>query len=216
MLLPLFGQGSPATNVDLSDALAEIYPLLNAASAADLVWWSDSELYQWADEAAQRLARRFGVFVERDASGSIVEGTASYGVPLRHVSTIHVSIAGVALGPSSVEEIEARDANWVDTSAASDSWLWEAGTDYTRIYPTPDDTVTGSLARIFHRYPATIDSSNYLISIPAAIRDYISWFILAEAHKKESEGRKPEVGAHFENRLGLMEKVIESYWGLAQ
>ena len=52
----------------LSDMLTDMLPSLNAASEADLGYWTMAELHAFTDEAAKRLARATGGFVERDTS----------------------------------------------------------------------------------------------------------------------------------------------------
>ncbi len=215
-LLVLFSSGS-STGIDFRDVLAELYPKLNAAAAADLIHWTETELYQWLDEAAKRLARNIGVFVERDASITIVTGTAVYNLPARHLSTIHMSISGASLYPSNVQELEALDSAWVETSGATSSFLNDnLGTASTRLYPNPDSDVSGSLGVIFHRYVSEINSSNHSLTAPACLAEYFSWFALSEARRKQSEASMPEVADHFAKRVAWLEKVIEAYWGTAQ
>jgi hypothetical protein len=218
LLLP---QGPALTGIDLRNAIADVETALNAAGAGDLVEWAESDLYEWFDEAAKRLARSFGVFVERDASTAIVLDTPSYTLPARHLSTIHASVGpssgGKALYPVNVQELEGLDADWIETTGPTNTFLMDtAGMTAARLYPAPDVTITGFLALIMHRFPATISSSAYTLSAPAAIRDYFTWYALAEARGRQSDAQMPEVAEHFAKRVGLMEKVIESYWGTAQ
>jgi hypothetical protein len=217
LLLIIPGQGTPPQGIDFRQVLIDLYPRLNASSAATLIYWTDAEFYEWSDEAAKRLARNLGVFVERDASTTIVTSTAVYGLPARHVSTIHASIAGVALYPNNVQEVEALDSTWIETEGATNSFLNDnQGTTTIRVYPAPDGTISGALAVIFHRYPVTISDSAYQLVVPDCLAEYFAWRLLSEAHRKESPGRKPEVGEHFAKRVELMDKIIESYWGVAQ
>jgi hypothetical protein len=218
LLLIFVTPSTPVTaGIDFQLILAELYPKLNATDATDLVYWTDAELYQWADEAAKRLARKFGVFVERDASTTIVLGTAIYNLPARHISTIHASIAGAALYPNNVQELEALDSDWVRTAGATDSFLNDnEGTATIRVYPTPDATITGSLALIFHRFPVTIAAGTFELVVPLALQEYFTWLMLAEARRKESDASMPEVADHFAARVDLMESVIRSYWGDSQ
>lgn len=218
LLLP---QGPAVTGIDLRNAIADVETALNAAGAGDLVQWTEADLYEWFDEAAKRLARTFGVFVERDASTAIALNTGSYTLPARHLSTIHASVGassgGTALYPVNVQELEALDADWIETQGPTNSFLMDtAGMTAARVYPSPDVTISGFLALIFHRFPATVNVSNFTLSAPAAIRDYFAWYALAEARGRQSDAAMPEVAKAFRERVALMEKVIESYWGSAQ
>lgn len=215
-LLLLFSTGT-TTGIDFRDILAELYAKLNATSAADLIHWTETELYEWLDEASKRLARVIGCFVERDASIAIVLSTPTYSLPARHLSTIHASIEGVALNPNNVQEVEALDAAWVETEGATSSFLNDnLGAASIRLYPSPDATVTGSLAVIFHRYVAAINSGNYLLTAPAGIAEYFSWSALAEARRKQSDAAMPEVAEHFGKRIEWLESVLQGYYGNSQ
>ncbi len=217
MSLLLLLSGSATLGIEFRDVLSDLYPKLNAVTAADLIHWSETELYEWLDEAAKRLARGIGCFVERDASITIVTSTAVYSVPARHLSTIHAAIAGRALSPNNVQEVEALDSAWVETEGVTDSFLNDnLGTDAVRVYPAPDATVTGALSLVFHRYVATINSSNHQLTAPACLGEYFSWWALSEARRKQSEAHMPEVADHFAKRVAWLEKVIEAYWGTAQ
>lgn len=211
------GQGPVAAAVDLRLAIADVETALNAAGAGDLAQWTEADLWEWFDEAAKRLARGFGVFVERDASTAIALNVANYTLPARHLSTIHASIAGVSLYAVNVQELEAKDAAWVETQGPTDSFLMDtAGMTAARVYPAPDAFTTGALALIFHRFPPAVTVSNYTLSAPAVIRDYFAWHALAEARGRQSDAKMPEVAEHFAKRAGLLEQVIAEYWGNAQ
>ena len=221
MLVLVFApQGAAIAGIDFRDVLARLYPRLNAASAATLVRWTDAELYQWADEAAKRLARSFGVFVERDASTALVAGTGTYAAAARHVSTVHASADSTALYARTAQELEALDALYVETQAAGgklpSGFLSEAGAagSATRVYPLP--SAGGTLGLIMHRYPAAIASSNYTLSVPLCLTEYFSWWMLAEARRKESQAKMPEIAEHFAERVGLLDQVIQRYWGDAR
>lgn len=94
---PFLPPASPTGGIDFRDILAELYPHLNASGSGDLVYWTEAELYEWADEAAKRLARKFGGFVVRDGT-ALVASQAIYNQPARHISTIHASILEVFNG----------------------------------------------------------------------------------------------------------------------
>lgn len=215
-VLPL-PQGPALTGINLRDVLSDLYPLLNAAAAGDLIHWTDSDLYEWLDEAAKRLARTYGVFVERDASMAIALGTPEYSVPAGHISIIHASAGTLALYAVTVQELEALDASWPTAAGPTNCFLADAnGLGHVRVYPAPDATITGALALIRHRFPVAITSVNNTLSAPLALRDYFLWYALSEARRRQSDAMMPEVAEHFAGRVALMEKVIEQYWGNSQ
>lgn len=219
MILLFFTGGVAAAGIDFAELLADLYPALNAGAAGELVWWTEAELYEHADEAAKELARGYGVFVERDDSTGVLAGTAVYELPARHLSTIHAALSGRALCPLTVQELEALDALWPETDATADEpvsgFLGDSdGTERIRLYGIPD--ATGTLSLVFHRFPAAVNSGNYLLAAPPCLAPYFAWRVLAAARRKDSKARMPEVAEHFAARAELVEQVIEQYWGTAQ
>lgn len=206
--------------LDLQQVINNLLPLLQATRAADLEYWTLADLYEWADEAAKILARSHGVFVERDATGVLTAALAIYALPARHLSTIHVNVGTMALFPMTVQEAEALDATWPDTQAPAGEdpkrFLGDAaGTDNVRLYPTPSASGK-TLDLLFHRFPPQVTVSNFLLQAPVCLAPYFAWRILAEARRRESKAKMPEVVSHFDERIALMDTVIGNYWGGAQ
>ncbi len=201
--------------LDLSAVVTRMLPVLGASSAADLTFWDTNELYAWMDEAAKRLARECGAFVDRDASTAIAAGAASYATPARHVSTIQVSIDTRALRPATVQELEALDDGWPDTTGTPERWLHDVGLATVRLYPAPS-TASGTLGVVCHRYPPEITASAAQVAAPRVLEDYFVFSALAAARAKETKAQMPEVSAWFGQLAGLMEQAVTSLWGGAQ
>jgi hypothetical protein len=200
--------------------LGDLYPRLNATSQADAVYWTDAELYQWFDEATQRLARSAGVFVERDTSITVSSAQGSYDLPSDQISTIQADLAGVVLRPRTVEELEALDADWPATTGPPSPSAFVQnvlGLGVIALYPAPgtaDNEKT--LGLVIHTAPATVSASNALLSAPSVLQDYFGFYALAEARAKESKGAMPEVADWLRSGVtALYEQVIEGYWGEA-
>lgn len=77
--------------VDTYQSILDVIYRLGFINEADLEssasWVSETELYQWADEAAQKIAYASGVFVTFDTSVAVASGTPSYSLPTSHVFT---------------------------------------------------------------------------------------------------------------------------------
>ena len=208
------------TDLDVTLVLGDLWPLLNASSESDAVFWTEAELYQWADEATQELARLVGIFVERDTTISTANGARSYTLPTRHISSIHVALGNKPLEPASIPELEARDDTWkTGASAAANAdvkrWYGDGdGVEKIGLYKVPSAIAT--LAVIHHQFLATIDSGNPTLSAPSPLRDYLLWAVLAEARRKESDSTMPEVAAHADERVKLLRTVFQAYWGVSQ
>lgn len=218
LLLLLAPQGSPSTGVNLSSVIGSVLASLNAGSVAELVFWSEGELYQFADDGAKRLARLQGGFVERDNSTAIVVGTPSYALPARHLSTIHVSVDDLALRESNVQEVEALDDDWLDTASPTlERWLQDlAGLDSIRLYPTPDTGASGQLAEIFHRYPVEVTVIASTVTAPRCLQGYWWFHVVAEARGRESKAAMPDVAQWARGMTALYEATCREYWGGAQ
>jgi hypothetical protein len=207
------GGGTPPAK-SAQDLLNELYPLLGASSASDLVHWTDAELLQWANDGLKRLARRTGVFVER-GTVSVSSGTAAYTLPTRHLSSIHVSLDAAHLRPSTVAELEALSTTWITDSDTPDRYVQNQGTgvEAIRLYAEPD--AGGTLAVVHHQYPAEVTAAGSL-PLPEPVADYLFFYGLGEARRKESDGAMPEVSELSDGLLALYEQVCQSYWGVAQ
>lgn len=213
LVLLLAPQGAAVTGLDLTAAVDAVMPALNAASPEELVYWTEDELYEWADEAAKRLARFAGGFVERDTATAVVGGTAVYAVPARHVSTIHAGIDGRALRAASVQEIEAGDTTWPETAGSPVRWIADGeGTEKLRLYPKP--TAGGALELVFHRY-ANVQKGAAIVLAPGCLREYFTFAVLAEARGKESKMAMPDIAQWARGMAGLYEEVCRQYWGEA-
>jgi len=214
LLLFLMCQGTVTPGLDVGKVIEDLIPSLGAAGYSDLVFWEETELYDLADELVQRLARNTGLFVAR-STVSVTADNPTYNLPARHISTVHASLGGGELREATAEELEALDSAWRTTADTPERITRsEQGLGQLRLYPKP--IADGTLALIFHRYPATISPANRWLSAPLVMAEYFTYGILAEARRKEGEAAMPEVAAHLDERLALMEEVIRAYWGVAQ
>ncbi len=214
-MLSFLPQGPAIAGVDLAQVVTDMLPTLGATSLGDLTWClaDGSEFYQWADEYAKRLAHKCGVFVERDVSNILVANNASYPVPLRHIDTIHASIAGARLRPSTVRDLVALDSTWPTTTGIVARYSMDAGPVGTiTLYRIPTAS-SAILAVIFHQFPPEINTGSTTIAIASPIADYFQFGMLAEARRKQSEGAMPEMADHFDQRVAMYEQIIQKYWG---
>lgn len=217
MLIFLLQGSSSSPGVNASVALGELLPTLQAESYEALVFWTEADLYGYADDAVKRLARMLGGFIERDAAGTVAAGTASYAVPSRHVETLHVSAGTRALRAANVPEIEARDDDWEDTEATLTDplpthWLMVPGREYHRLYPEPYTGASGAVAVILARYPATVTAAASIVRMPAALRVWLRLRVLEAAREKEGEGQMAEVAKWAGQVAGLLEQSAAELW----
>jgi len=216
MLLLLFNPRgvAAAVGINVGDVIQRLLPSLNVYSVADLTHWTEGELYEYADDAVKRLARTLGLFVERNTI-AVSSGAALYNAPARHLDTIHASLGGANLRPAKVRELEALDATWQGSSGTVDRYTPDfQGTEKIRLYKTP--AAGGTLAVIYHQYPAELSQASRTLPAPSVFEDYLTWAILAQARAKEGDAAMPEVAKHAAERQSQFEDLIAQMWGTAQ
>jgi hypothetical protein len=183
--------------------------------SAPASWVTPAELYQWADEAAARLAYAAGLFVTWDTSVAIQAGTAVYELPAAHVFTLYAMAGAQPLRITRVADLWALDARWPTTTGDPQRCSFDAGRVGTvTIYPSPASG--GTLGQVCQETPATIQAGASAVALPTVLQDYFSYAMLAAARGKESEARMEEMARHFGERLRLYEQVIAQLWGPGQ
>lgn len=200
-----------------------LYAELNAAGAADLVFWSADELTRYADQELSRLTGGLVLFTDaRDVAG--IAGQSAYDLahttndaPLdtRFISLIHAAWSGSSLSPMNMREVEARDANWTATTAiAPTNWIgdWLA-TGFLMAYPQP--TQNGTLTVFCQRNAPTLATGATALPAPDALADLLHLRVLADARSKRSDAWMPEAAALSDQIADLMEKVFQAYYGSA-
>jgi hypothetical protein len=212
-------------SIDLSSAgaYADLTQQLNAPTSALLLWWSQADLYRWFDEAAQRLARKCGIWVARDTSITAANGTLSYALPSEQVSTIQVDLGGTVLAPRTTAELEALDATWpttVETSANPTNCFIQdtQGLNQIGLYPTPQTGISAgkTLGMVIHETIPTVTSSNTTVGAPNCLREYFTFMAIGEARAAETKAAMQEVADWMRQLTAWMEQIIEGYWGEAQ
>lgn len=221
MLLLVFAPQPPQSQPELVNTalvLQDLYPALNAVGPNDLIFWTEYELYQFIDEAAQRLARKVGVFIERDTSITTAANTGTYTLPADQVATVQADLGGTVLRPRTVRELEALDAAWLNTVGAPVAFVQDTqGVGQIVLYPACDSVHAGlPIGLVLHVAPATINLANAMLGAPTCVREYFTFRALQAARGKQSKAEMPDVSAWFGQLADTMEGVMQSYWGEAQ
>lgn len=196
--------------ISLTPWITALYPRLNASTANDLIWWTDAELRQWAEEALKNLARECGLFTERNEL-PVFPGGAAYSLPARQISIIHLSLTGRPLRFATVRELEALNRQWQTAQGAVERYTRDViGLGTITLYRLPAEAAI--LALLYHETPASIEA----VRCPKPVADYFTYAVLGEARAKQGDAAMPEVAAHARERAKLLEAVIRRYWGGAQ
>lgn len=192
--------------------------MLHAGATADLVWWTADQLTRWISDHIKRHAERHGVFVIRDTTTTLVNGTATYAAPGHHLDTIHVAIGGRALVASSTTELEALDDAFRSTAEATGSlasrWYPDRlGQNQIGIYPVPATGLSAGSALdvIYHGF--ICDDP---FTAPQFVGDYLELAVAAEAYAAECDGQMVETAQSARQVMGLIDEIVTTYWGRAQ
>jgi hypothetical protein len=200
--------------ISVAAILGKLLPALHASSLGTLEYWTEAELYAIANDAAGRLARETGVFVERNPV-AVTAGGASYLFPARHIAAVHVSLDGKTLRPASVAELLARSESWQDEEGAVTHYALDvAGLEIVTLYKKP--LQNGTLYAIHRRAPAAVSSGSPSMRVPALLEHYFGFRVLAEARRKDGGAQMLEVAAALDERTALLEQVFRRYWGQGQ
>lgn len=208
-------------SVSVNALITNLLGPLHSDSTANLVWWTDPELTRFFDEAVKRLARNFGVFVARDTTTiTLVQGTAVYDAPARHISTLYVALDGAPLIAASSSELELLDDAYKTTQGTPQYWYNDKeGANRIGFYPVPNAAAAGKHPElIICQFPAELDEahSNTTIPVPAFEGDYLEAVVLGEAYGKESDARLPETSAAMKQLAKLYEQIFVDLYGEAQ
>jgi hypothetical protein len=199
-------------SVDVSELVEELFPALNATAAADLLFWTETELYQWADEAVKRLARKAAVFVER-TQDTDAPANSAHNLDERDLAVIECGWNGAALSPATVRELEALDENWEEADAGTPA---KYATDFlglgqVRLYPPP--SAAGVLDLITLQVPEEITSAAAELRAPEPVKEILRLRMLQEARGREGDGAMPEVAERLGKLADVLELVAVRIWG---
>ena len=191
-----------------ADVLSELYPLLNASSADDLLFWTLPEIAVSGAKAAADLSRSgcYASMVPHDVQA----GSATYAIIDADVTRVlGVWLDGNQLRPLTVAEAEALSSTWrTETGTVTHYLLDGYGLRILALYKTP--TAAGTLQLLLIRVPPYAAGA-----FPAcdSIRDYLKYSILAECRRREGDGEAPEVATAAQQRADLLMSVYLELWG---
>lgn len=209
--------------IDVANSLADVAFRLGFLNSTELdtnsFWVTTTELYQWGDDAAKKLAYSAGIFPVVDNSITTTPSTAAYNLPAAHVFTVLAWLTYNAaplqlLRLSTVGQLFALDAAWSATSGSPTRASLDAGGVGTiTLYPNP--TAGGTLNQVCQEFPAVSNGSSQLALSPVTI-DAFTYALLAGARGKESDAAMPEMARHYQQRVDLYAQIADHLWGPGQ
>ncbi len=209
--------------IDVANSLADSWFRLGFLSYSELetnsYWVTTTELYQFGDDAAKKMAYGVGIFLVLDDSIEVEASTAVYSLPPSHVFTILAWLAYSAapvqlLRLSTVGQLFALDASWAATTGSPVRASMDAGSVGTiTLYPIP--TASATVNQVCQEYPGVSDGNSQLALSPV-MQDAFTYALLAGARGKESDARMQDMADHFAGRVDLYTQIADHLWGPGQ
>jgi len=201
--------------VNVSLTVSELWPPLNATGPSDAIFWTQSELFEWINEAAKRLSHKLGVFVIRDTLTTLtLLNIGDYALPNYHIHTLQCDLNGKVLRARNVQELEAADAAWPTTIGPPVAFLEDTlGFRRLTIYPAPDAAnQTLPINFVMAQISPEVSAASPVIPAPACLREYFTFYTLAEARTKQSNAQMDEIGEWFRGIVDQYEQVMRGLW----
>jgi hypothetical protein len=191
--------------------ITDLLPALNADTIANLSFWTEETLYEYADEAA-RLIGALGVWVDRQPI-TVSSGEGSYALPVRTLTVIHVSLAGTSLRGINVQELDARDSDWRNSSGTVSHFAFDvSGFAILFLYKKPE---AGGTAYVLRHTYFHAESSVSTARGAAVYNDFIKYRMLQKLRGHDGDGQMPDVAKHAAAMGDLYAEVFGRYWSEA-
>lgn len=217
LLTPAQPVPTPAAYVNFALAANELWPPLNAAGPADAVFWTETDLYDWFNQAAKQLAIRGRVFTRYDHTSIVIAtGTAAYVIPDDQINTVQADMNGLVLRPRNVQQLEALDNDWPSTTGAPNSFAQDTqGMRQLTLYPKPTVGSNGKIVGLaIEVFPDDLTSAAAILALPQCLREYFTFFALGEARlTKETRAQMPEIAKWCKSVVSMLDGVVAEYWG---
>lgn len=195
--------------IAFSSIVTELYPLLNAASEIDLVWWNTTELLAMMDESDALGAGIFAEYTEGSAIPIIV-GSAAYTLPANCAAVVDVEVAGASLRRATMADLEARSDTWeTDTGTPTHFILNEAGHRNIRFWPAPDAITTANL--IYHTWPDVNVGATH--RAPSVFGMFHKYAALSAARAKAGDGQAQDIAEAAQQRADVIKQVCVQMFG---
>ena len=199
--------------MDTTQILEGLLSSLNETSLGAMSWWNSAELYQYAEDANQRLGRECPIYAVV-YTVPVTAAVATYGLPARFVRMVLVDEDGLDLIQTNLFALEAMDPLWKVTAyvTAERYCLDSDGPQTIRVYPIPQ--IGGKTLRlIFQAMPQEITPMGSVVDLPAALAEFFHWSVLGKARSREGRAAMPEVAGVAQQMAGLFEAAAKDVWG---
>lgn len=217
LLLFVAPQAAPASPGFINAALVvgDLWAPLNARGPADAVFWTEDQLYNWVDEGVKRFARKHAAFVVYDTTITTSPSVADYNLPADHVLTFQADLNGKYLRARNVQEMDSLDSQWPTAAAGVPAAFLEDTKGLIRLTLYPKPNVANQSLPVgltMAKEPSEITKTSGILAAPPVIRDYFTFYALAEARASETNASMDEVAAWYRKLVDQLDQVAEHLW----
>jgi hypothetical protein len=177
---------------------------------------TESELYQYISDAARDLCLRAKLLVVEQALTALPDSPEYDLAAYRPAAVLAVWYSSKLLYATPVEEVEALDQAWPDTTGtAPDRTLGNVrGATLLRVYPKRDAGVW-SLDSLLAVKPADVSGLDATRALPEWLAPYFTLAAIEGAAGREGEERMPEQSAFCRGIRNLWEQALLALYGEA-
>jgi hypothetical protein len=192
--------------------LNSLLPDLRAGTMADLTWWTEAELYRYANNQLQELARALPCWVKLATFSTSFNDVATYALPARTVDVLGVYLDGRRLDPMTADELDAERGAW---RAAGGETPRRYTLDLTnsQIILSEIPGAAYSVIVIYTESPAEISSGAAIVAGPAALADLVQLATIQQAYTRQSESAMPDVASAANLLRELVMAGFGAYYG---
>lgn len=200
--------------LNLADAVNAAIPTLHATSTADLTACTAAELYQYVSDALRDLCMEVKLLVVERALMAVPDSPEYDLAAHRPVAVLAVWYGSKLLYATPVEEVEALDQAWPDTTGtAPERTLGNVrGATLLRVYPKRDVGVW-ALNSLLAVKPADVSGVDATRELPEWLAPYFTLAAIEGAAGREGEERMPEQTAFCREIRNLWEQAVRGVYG---
>lgn len=190
--------------------LNSLLPDLRSDTMGNLTWWTEAELYRYANNQLQELGRAIPCWT-LVTSLSTVALTATYNLPARTVDVLGVYLDGRRLDPVTADELDAGEASWRASGG-------DTPRRYTLDLANAQITLIGipsavhQVILIYTETPAEIALGFSTVAGPAVLPDLTQLAVLQQAYTRQSESAMPDVAAAANILRELFQAGFSAYY----
>lgn len=212
---PVFAGSVGPSGVTVQDIIDRVrYELNETSDSGTTLFWSDTELIQWTNEAVKEINIETGCLEAGVSTFTIVENDRDYaisGVSFTYVVKVEYDfgLSGATTRKSQIIDLDRvpfKDLRYGKGKEIGDPKAFSVWNDTLYIWPIPRSTQAGNTLNLFYvSKPDEITTASAAIPTPEELDTAILYYVRFKAHGKEQNDTR----AHYYRQLFGLE--LQSY-----